>query len=65
MISENSEKTKDKPQKYHILAKSIVFSSLVILGGITMSVIAFANVDWFYPIVFFGIAAFIAWNNYL
>ncbi len=53
-----------KRGKYIILARSIVFSSLVVAGVATFAIVAIFHVNWFYPYVAFGLTVFFAWQKF-
>lgn len=47
-----------------ILAKSIVFSALLITGVALYAIVSIFNMYWFYPFVAFGLAVYFAWQEF-
>lgn len=47
-----------------IISETVVFCTLVLLGGGLFALIATTEVGWYYPTVFYGVVVYIAWQRY-
>jgi hypothetical protein len=46
------------------LSRAIVLASMILAGAAILCVVLVTDADWFYPTVFFGLAAFVVWQRY-
>lgn len=60
----------DDPTRYQNTVPSrrigevLVFCTLALLGGGLFALVAFTDVYWFYPTVFYGLLTYLAWQRY-
>jgi uncharacterized membrane protein len=47
-----------------IISETVVFCTLVLLGGGLFALFATTNLNWYYPTVFYGVVVYIAWQRY-
>jgi len=47
-----------------IIGEVAVFCSLSLLGGVLFAVVAFTNINWFYPTLFYGAVVYVAGQRY-
>jgi hypothetical protein len=48
-----------------IISETMVFCTLVLLGGALFAIVAITNINWYYPTVFYGVVAYVGWQRYL
>lgn len=46
------------------IGEVLVFCTLALLGGGLFALVAFTNIYWFYPTVFYGLLVYLAWQRY-
>jgi hypothetical protein len=47
------------------LREVLIFCTLALLGGGLLVLVLLADVDWFFPALFYGIVDFFPWQKYL
>lgn len=64
-VKEKSDDKPGSPKGSVTLPQSIVVSSLIFSGVAVFTVIAVADVDWFYPVLAYMLAVYFAWQHFM
>ena len=63
-VSDTELSKEPKPDNAQVLARAIVFSSLLLAGAIVFAAVAATGVDWFYPTLLFVAATYVVWQRF-